>query len=64
MLLQLGPLSLHTVITFCHICEHTQEPCSDRSLKYGSTKHLHVFYIGEKLRGYYFSARFIELLGF
>jgi hypothetical protein len=40
------------------------EPSSDWSLKYGSTMHLHVFHIGEKLRRYYFPAPFIELLGF
>lgn len=57
-------INAHCHVTFCHICEDTQEPSSDRSLKYGSTMCLHVFHVGEKLRRYYFSAPFIELLGF
>jgi len=57
-------INAHCHVTFCHICEHPQELSSDKSLKYGSTMHLHVFHVGEKLRRYYFSAPFIELLGF
>lgn len=57
-------ITAHCHVTFCHICEHTQEPPSDRSLKYGSTMCVHVFHVGEKLRRYYFPAPFVELLGF
>lgn len=57
-------ITVHCHVTFCHICEFSQEPSRGRSLKYDSTVHLHVFHVGEKLGRNSFSARFIELLGF